>query len=195
MLGQGSANFTVQTAVTGDYFNGTNVTGSNPNPKTPEDAIQKLAGLSPFIEDLASAAPYVGAFIALTNFMSDAGSNQNTVTTKPAAPPTVNVLSAKITGGIQYSSTVTNGSLYLPGLKSNNNFATLYNNADNDIHPIYNNPLGVFNIISLPDFEYQSIPMTNNGVDPNDANHAYTFYYFQSNLQHTSTLSGYRPAY
>jgi hypothetical protein len=49
---------------------------------------------------------------------------------------------------------------------------------------VYNNPLGVFNIIKVPNFKYKTIDMTNTGVDPNDPNgpngYNYTFYDFVS---------------
>ena len=175
-LGQGSANTSVKTQVTYDYLNGTNGSGSNPSQKPTAEAVQVLAGLAPLVEDLASAVPYIGAFIALTNFFTDAGSNhsQDLPATQPAAPPSVNILSAKITGGAQFSSNVTNGLIYMPGLAPNHNFST-YNNADNN-YPIYNNALGVFNIIDVPNFVYKTIPQTNNGVEPNNPNSNYGYY-------------------
>lgn len=176
-LGQGSANMTTQTKVAFDYFNGTNTTGNNPQPASTEKAIQKLAGLAPLIEDLASAAPYVGAFLALSNFLMDAGSNDNQQAAQPAAPPTAYALDATITGNITQSSLLNSGEVYMPGRYLNMDMSiTGQTNADG-IFPIYNNPLGVFSVIKVPNFEFKTINLTNNGVDNSDPNlTGYTIY-------------------
>ncbi len=176
LVGQNGASAQVRTQATYYYLNGSYHATYNPTPKTTSEAVQFLTGLAPLVEDLASVAPYIGAFISLTNFLIDAGSNESTnqPTVQPAAPPTSYALNAKITGNITYGSNVTNGYVYIPGLKINNNFGSNAN-ADNN-YPIYNNPLGVFNIVSVPDFEYKTITLANGGVDNNDPNTQYGYY-------------------
>lgn len=100
------------------------------------------------LKAFASIFPYVGAALAVFDlFVDDQG------TTTPAKKgPTVFDVSLRLDGSIQTVSRIQDHEFFIPGFTTN---STQYNWV-----PTYNNILGVFNILELPDFEYFEIKPT-----------------------------------
>lgn len=100
------------------------------------------------IKAFASIFPYVGTALAVLDLFVDDGG-----TTMPAPKgPTVFDVSLRLDGSIQTVSGIQDHEFFTPGYTTN---SSQYNWI-----PTYNNILGVFNILELPDFEYFEIRPT-----------------------------------
>jgi hypothetical protein len=170
--------------------NVSNVNDSLSNIATGDGLVMKLVGLAGIIAEGSTALPYIGAAIGLIDFLSQGGDEQPATTPAAVSPPTAYQLQGKITGQISSSSpyATSSASFLVPGSKPNNDFnqSGQTNEGGGGVnYPIYNNPLGILNVLEIPDFEYKEIPMTNNGIDPNIGG-GFTFYDFSNtNVQQT----------
>lgn len=100
------------------------------------------------IKAFASIFPYVGTVLAVFDLFVDDGG-----TTMPAPKgPTVFDVSLKLDGKIEATNGIQDHQFFTPGYTTNSqNFNWI---------PTYNNILGVFNVLELPDFEYFEIRPT-----------------------------------
>lgn len=94
-----------------------------------------------YVKSIASFIPYVGSAIGLIDFFVNGGKEQDPP--KPSPPMVFNV-SLKLNGSISLPSKLTPVHFLLPGSRTN---------VSSNLLPIYNNILGVFNILKPPAFE------------------------------------------
>ncbi|MFY0674909.1 MAG: T9SS type A sorting domain-containing protein [Bacteroidia bacterium] len=103
------------------------------------------------LEAIVSVIPYVAAGIGVMKLLIDGGTNE---TTTAVAGPTVFEANLELYGTIEKQSGIEVNSFFVPGFTTN---------PSSNFVPTYNNILGVFNILEIPDFEYYEItPNINN---------------------------------
>jgi len=113
--------------------------------KTPSILESNYSG----IKTLASFLPYVGVAVSVFDLLiKDGQTNSSDVKAKP----TVFTADLKLTGRISQENYITAPTVFTPGSNTNSNVNYI---------PTYNNILGVFNVIEIPDMEYIKIPITN----------------------------------
>jgi hypothetical protein len=113
--------------------------------KTPNIIESNYSG----IKTLASFLPYVGVAVAVYDLLiKDGQTNGPDVKAKP----TVFTADLKLTGQISDENYMTAPTIFTPGSNTNLNLNYI---------PTYNNILGVFNVLEIPDMEYIKIPITN----------------------------------
>ncbi|MES2656719.1 MAG: T9SS type A sorting domain-containing protein [Bacteroidota bacterium] len=95
------------------------------------------------LKTIASFVPYVGSAIGLIDFFINGGKKE---TTKPSPPMVFNV-SLKLNGTISSPSPLKPVHFLVPGSKT----------VSSNLTPIYNNILGVFNILKAPQFKFAPI--------------------------------------
>lgn len=116
-----------------------------------------------FLKNVASVIPYVGVAIGLVDYLSNGGKK----TPETVAAPSVSYSKYKFKGTLTYTSTY-GVTLNTPGAR--NQAFTIINASNDDNgriqhgnfltsseYPMYNEPLGVFNVLNAPKFEI--VPM------------------------------------
>lgn len=96
------------------------------------------------LKTIASFVPYVGSAIGLIDFFMNGGKSE--ATSKPSPPMVFNV-SLKLNGQITKEIPLSPIHFLVPGS----------NTVSSNVTPIYNNILGVFNILKAPQFKYAPI--------------------------------------
>jgi hypothetical protein len=128
---------------------------------------------------LSEAVPYVGIYIGLIDFISAMTQSNNSSSSATNAPtvsaPTVYHVNEKITGTETSESLQNGGGFYLPGSYANHNFNVTGQYNEDEQFPIYNNTLGVFNLIDIPTIQYKSIQLTNEGVPSGQPSNAQVY--------------------
>jgi acetyltransferase-like isoleucine patch superfamily enzyme len=132
--------------------------------KADQNSNPTLNALKTF-KNVASVIPYVGVAIGLVDYLASGGKKSETTVAAPSVSHTKHEF--KITGNLTYSTT-RNVILNTPGALPQD-FITINSDNDDDgrfMHgtylkssefPMYNEPLGVFNILNEPKFEI--VPM------------------------------------
>jgi len=113
--------------------------------KTPKDA--KFGKFLNSINGVASALPYVGAAIGVLDLLVNGGEKQ--AETPKMGPVTYDV-SLKLTGSITEYNNISDVQFFTPG-------SPIPSNTGDYLTPIYNNVLGVFNVLDLPQLEYAEL--------------------------------------
>ena len=100
------------------------------------------------IKGIASIVPYVGVAIGVVDLLNSGGKNS---TSQAVQGPVVFEANLTLDGNIKKTNEIAVRGFYTPGFTttSNTNFI-----------PTYNNILGVFNVLELPDFEFSTIAPT-----------------------------------
>lgn len=96
---------------------------------------------------IASALPYVGMAIGIVDFLIDGGESSKS---KEQSGPVSFDVNLKLTGELTEEQYVSQLSFYNPG-------SPIPSSSPGHLVPIYNNVLGVFNVLDLPDLEYYEI--------------------------------------
>ena len=126
----------------------------------PDEGISKFAGFKSILSNIATIAPYVGAFVGLIDAFSGGG-QENAVDNithvtidNPPPPSNYDVdLKVKLSGKISTQLEAVKFNIDVPGSRSTYNIT--------GPAPIYNNILGVFNILNQPKFERTPLQITN----------------------------------
>ena len=107
------------------------------------------------IKGVASIVPYVGVAIGVIDMLNSGGKSN---TSQAVQGPVVFEANLTLDGNIKKSSPISAPGFYTPGFTTNSN---------TNFIPTYNNILGVFNVLELPDFEFSNITpsVTNNTAD------------------------------
>lgn len=97
------------------------------------------------LKALASVLPYVGTAIGVIDLLVDGGGSKSSAAVKG---PTVFEANLQMSGTLKKLSPLGPNAFYTPGYTTD---------PDLNFKPTYNNILGVFNVLELPDFEYYVI--------------------------------------
>ena len=97
---------------------------------------------------VASVLPYVGAAIALIDVFVDGGKSKES--SQVVAGPMTHDVNLSLSGGLTEESVLQNVSFFNPG-------SDMPNATSPNLVPHYNNILGVFNVLELPELEYGTI--------------------------------------
>jgi hypothetical protein len=125
-----------------------------------DDGVAEGSGFKSAVSNIASISPYVAAFVSFVNVLT-AGGQENEVDNRahvqvdnPAPPVDYNVdLAVKLTGQISTQTEPTPIFPYVPGSRQTYNIT--------GPAPMYNNILGVFNLLEQPTFERTPLQITN----------------------------------
>lgn len=113
--------------------------------KTPNDV--KFGKFLNTIKGVTSALPYVGAAIGVLDLLVNGGEKQ--IETPKMGPVTFDV-SLKLSGSITEQNPIAFPEFFTPG-------SPIPSNTGSYLNPIYNNVLGVFNVLELPDLEFAEL--------------------------------------
>lgn len=107
------------------------------------------------LKGIASFIPYVGVAIGVFDMLNSGG---NSSTSQAVQGPVVFEANLTLDGNIKKLSAISAPGFYTPGFTTNSN---------TNFIPTYNNILGVFNVLELPDFEFSNIlpSVTNHTAD------------------------------
>lgn len=118
---------------------------------------------------IASSVPYVGTALSVLNLISKGGKKGKFPISLQSHGPSVSLIDANIFGKMTSVTSIGSHIYYLPGFSFglNPNYSTIYDNI-----------LGIFNILELPDFEfYEIFPDVTNKSKIDLANHDPAFYH------------------
>lgn len=138
------------------------------------------------LKNVASIVPYVGTAIGVVDYLVNGGKKDE----QTIAAPSISNTQYKFTGSLTYNATKNVG-LNLPGAKTQT-FTTI-NSSNNEEgrlengkylvsteNPVYNEPLGVFNLLGAPKFESIDYTKTTRMADLNDVGVGFNYLSDQS---------------
>lgn len=96
---------------------------------------------------IASTLPYVGMAIGIIDYLVDGG--EETKSSEKSGPVTYDI-NLRLSGTLTESQPVSNISFFTPG-------SPIPTSSGQHLTPIYNNVLGVFNVLELPDLEFAEL--------------------------------------
>lgn len=96
---------------------------------------------------IASTLPYVGMAIGIIDYLVDGG--EETKSSEKSGPVTYDI-NLRLNGTLTESQYVSKATFFTPG-------SPIPSSAGGHLTPIYNNVLGVFNVLELPDLEYAEL--------------------------------------
>jgi hypothetical protein len=130
---------------------------------------------------IAKRIPKIGAAIGIIDLLITGGKAKNTSTKEPTPIGYETELKLKLTGSIREEINLSTLSLRVPGVSN-----------VGSSNPIYNNPLGVFNLLESPPLEFVEYSATNkSGVIQRFIAGGQTYYYVQ-NFNTSSVFSNYK---
>jgi len=100
---------------------------------------------------IASTLPYVGMAIGIIDYLVDGG--EETKSSEKSGPVTYDI-NLRLNGTLTESQSVSRATFFTPG-------STIPSFSGSHLTPIYNNILGVFNVLELPDLEYAELTVGN----------------------------------